>query len=127
MNPKFTHSVNEHGLALELLNPFLEYVKTDAFSNGDRPMTYAQVIQRFDVPTSVRRLGRVLDAMERILASSGWPNTAGAGIAAYVVNSTGKPGAGWVEVWQLRPEDARREARAYIRKLTLDVDVDSPT
>lgn len=69
MNPKFTHSVNEHHLALALVDPLLDYVKTDAFSDGDRPLTYAVALERFDVDTSVRRLGRVLDGVERILAA----------------------------------------------------------
>ena len=29
MNPKFTHSVNDHELALALMGPFLDYVKTE--------------------------------------------------------------------------------------------------
>ncbi len=64
MNPKFTHSVNEHALAEHLVAPLLAYVKVDAFSEGDRPLTYRQAIDRFDVGTSVRRLGRVLDAAD---------------------------------------------------------------
>lgn len=123
MNPKFTHSVNEHGLSLALVAPLLEYVKTDAFSRGDRPLTYAAALERFHVDTSVRRLGRVLDGVERILAARGWPEVAAAGITAYVVNSgSGRPGDGWVEVWNMNPEDAREEARAYLRLLTLGPD-----
>lgn len=125
MNPKFTHSVNEHELAERLVRPLLDYVKIDAFSDGDRPLTYAGAIARFDVDTSVRRFGRVLDAVERILATSGWPDTAAAGITAYVVNSgSGKPGDGWVEVWNMNPEDAREQARAHLRRLTLGSDGD---
>ncbi|MDO9486230.1 MAG: hypothetical protein Q7K25_09255 [Actinomycetota bacterium] len=124
MNPKLTHTANEHELALQLKGPFLDYVKTDAFSGGDRPMTYAQVIKRFEIDTTVRRLGRVLDGMEQILASDGWPKTAEAGIAAYVVNATGQPGGDWAATWKMRPEDARRHARGYMRHLTLDMDAD---
>ena len=125
MNPKFTHSVKEHERALLLIDPLLEYVKTDAFSRGDRPLTQAAAIARFDVDTTVRRLGRVLDSVERILAARGWPKVAGAGITAYVVNSgSGQPGDGWVEVWNMRPEDARKQARAYIRLLTLGPETD---
>ena len=62
--------------------------------------------------------------MPECLAREGWPEQAGAGIAAYVVNATGKPGAAWEEMWKMRPEDARRYSRSYIRHLTLDVDVD---
>lgn len=120
MNPKFTHSVNEHQLSLGLVDPLLDYVKTDAFSHGDRPLTYAAAKERFNVDTSVRRLGRVLDRVERILATRGWPEVAAAGITVYVVNSgSGRPGDGWVEVWNMNPEDAREEARAYLRLLTL--------
>ena len=124
MNPKFTHSATEHQLAEELVGPFLEYVKTDAFSGGDRPMTYAQVIKRFDIDAPVRRTARILDGMEHILGTAHWPDTARAGIAAYVLDSSGKPGGGWSEMWKMRPEDARRQARAHVRKITLDVDVD---
>lgn len=120
MNPKFTHSKNEPPLSLGLVDPLLDYVKTDAFSHGDRPLTYAAAKERFNVDTSVRRLGRVLDGVERILATRGWPEVAAAGITAYVVNSwSGKPGDGWVESWNMNPEDAREEARAYLRLLTL--------
>jgi hypothetical protein len=116
MNPKFTHSVKEHERALLLVDPLLEYVKTDAFSRGDRPLTYAAAISRFDVDTTVRRLGRVLDGVERILATRGWPAVPAAGITAYVVNSgSGQPGDGW---------DARAQARAYIRLLTLGPETD---
>ena len=70
--------------------------------------------------TSVRRRGRVLDGVERILATRGWPEVAAAGLTASVVNSgSGKPGDGWVEVWNMNPDDAREEARAYLRLLTL--------
>lgn len=125
MNPKFTHSANEHELALLLVDPLLEYVKTDAFSRGDRPLTYAAAISRFDVDTTVRRIGRVLDGVERILATRGWPDVAAAGITAYVVNSgSGQPGNGWVQVWNMNPEDARKQARAYIRLLTLGPETD---
>ncbi|MFA7324298.1 MAG: hypothetical protein WC005_08065 [Candidatus Nanopelagicales bacterium] len=123
MNPKLTHSANEHQLAEDLVGPFLEHVKTDAFTGGDRPMTYAQVISRFDVDTPVHRTARILDGMEQILGAAGWPDPARAGIAAYVVDKSGKPGGGWLERWKQRPEDARRQARAYVRHLTLDVDV----
>jgi hypothetical protein len=125
MNPKFTHSVNEHDCALLLIDPLLEYVKTDAFSRGDRPLTHAAAIARFDVDTTVRRLGRVLDGVERILATRGWPAVPAAGITAYVVNSgSGQPGDGWVLLWNMKPEDARAQARAYIRLLTLGPETD---
>ncbi|MDO8309004.1 MAG: hypothetical protein Q7V58_11680 [Actinomycetota bacterium] len=125
MNPKFTHSVNEHELSMQLVDPLLDYVKTDAFSHGDRPLTYAGARDRFKVSTSVRRLGRVLDGVERILATRGWPEVAAAGITAYVVNSgSGKPGDGWVQVWNMNPEDAREAARAYMRLLTLGPEAD---
>jgi len=85
---KYTHSVREHQVASQLVDPFLDFVKTDAFSNGDRRMSYAEAIARFNVDTSPRRMGRVLDAMSRILLSSGWPPVPVAGIAAYVVNAS---------------------------------------
>ena len=49
MNPKFTHSENEHQLSLGLVDPLLDYVKTDASSHGDRPLTYAAAKERFNV------------------------------------------------------------------------------
>ena len=49
MNPKFTHSENEHQLSLGLVDPLLDYVKTDAFSHGDRPLTCAAAKERFNV------------------------------------------------------------------------------
>ena len=72
MNPKFTHSVNEHQLSRGIVEPLLDHVKTDAFAHGDRPITYAAAKERFNVDTSVRRLGRVLDGVERILATRVW-------------------------------------------------------
>ncbi|MDQ5973774.1 MAG: hypothetical protein QG661_983 [Actinomycetota bacterium] len=125
MNPKHLHSASEHALALQLQGPLLEYVKTDAFSRGDRPLTYAATITRFDLNTSQRRVGRVLDALECILEDSGWPKQATAGVSAYVVNSsTRRPGASWVEVWDRDPDDARRAARAHMRLLTLGPEED---
>ena len=125
MSSRFTHSVREHDLALMLVDPLLEYVKTDAFSRGDRPLTYAGALARFDVDTTVRRLGRVLDGVERILVTREWPEVAAAGITAYVVNAgSGSPGDGWVKLWNMNPLDARREARAYVRLLTLGPETD---
>ena len=50
---------------------------------------------------------------------------AAAGITAYVVNSgSGQPGNGWVQVWNMNPEDARKQARAYMRLLTLGPETD---
>ena len=123
MNPKYSHSVDEHRMAETWIDPLLSHVKTDAFSRGDRPVTYQGAIARFDLDTSVRRVGRVLDAVELILVSRGWPRTAAGGVTAYIVNAgSGEPGAGWMETWNMRPRDAREEARAYVRRLTLDVD-----
>ena len=60
-----------------------------------------------------------------ILATRGWPEEAGAGITAYVVNSgSGKPGDGWVQVWYMNPEDTREAARAWVRLLTLGPEAD---
>ncbi len=121
MNPKFTHTVNEHEVAERWMAPLLEYVKTDAFSRGDRPLTYAAAIPRFGLDTSVRRVGRVLDAVERILVTQDWPPATAAGVTAYVVNSgSKKPGNGWAETWNMDPKDARELARARVRALTLD-------
>lgn len=120
MNPKLTHTVNEHELALELIDPLLLYIKTDAFSRGDRPLTYAAALERFGVDAPVRRMGRVLDGVERILVTRDWPPVAAAGVTAYVVNAgSRKPGDGWTEIWNMPPEDARAQARAYMRLLTL--------
>ena len=71
----------------------------------------------------MRRLGRVLNGVERILAARGWIEVAAAGITASVVNSgSGRPGDGWVEVWNMNPKDAREDARASLRLLTLGPD-----
>ena len=48
---------------------------------------------------------------------------AAAGITACVVSSgLGRPGDGWVEVWNMNPKEAREEARASRRLLTLGPD-----
>lgn len=124
MNPKLTHTAAEHQVAVELQPKFMAHIKTDAFSGGDRPMTYAQAIKRFELATSARRFGRVMDVVEQRLITDGWPDPSRAGVMAYVLDSSGKPGGTWIAQWKMRPEDARRQARAYLRYLTLDVDVD---
>lgn len=120
MDPKYTHSVNEHRLAEGLVEPLLAFVKDDAFTNSDTTLTYAQAIARFSVGTSNRRMGRVIDAVSRILQARGWPPAATAGIAAYVVSDgRGRPGPGWDALWNMNAEDARAEARAHVREQAL--------
>jgi hypothetical protein len=120
MHAKYTHSAREHRVAQDWIDALLQYVKTDAFVRSDSTMTYAGAIERFDLDVTVRRAGRVLDAVERILVARGWPPEAAGGIAAYVVNSgSGKPGGGWMEVWNMNPEDARQVARDYLREEAL--------
>ena len=65
----------------------------------------------------------MLDGVERILAARGWTEVAAAGITAYAVNSgSERPGDSWVEIWNMNPKDAREEARAFLRLLTLGPD-----
>lgn len=117
---KYTHSLREHEVAALWLPDFLAYIKQDAFDDGDRPLTYKDAIEKFSLDVSVRRAGRVLDAVEWLLRARGWPLEACAGAAAYVVNSsTGEPGDGWKDLWKMHPRDAREAARAHIRELTL--------
>lgn len=124
MHPKLTHTSAEHAVAVTTQPQLMAHIKTDAFSGGDRPMTYAQAIKRFDMDTSSRRFGRILDIIDQRLVADGWPDPSRAGVLAYLLDSSGKPGGTWVTQWRMRPEDARRQARAYMRYLTLDVDVD---
>jgi hypothetical protein len=120
MNPKYTHSVREHEVAASWVAPLLAYVKTDAFIRSDSPLTYAAAKNRFQLDANVRRVGRVLYAVEQILLEEGWPPDAAAGITAYVVNaSTGIPGYGWLEIWETDPDRARGAARAHVRELAL--------
>lgn len=123
MNPKYPHSAREHRTANGWVEPLVAYIKSDAFTDEDRPLTYQGAIDRFDLRTTARRMGRVLDAVELILKSRGWPPAAVAGVAAYVVTAqTGQPGAGWFDIWHMHPHAARQIARDYIRELTLAVD-----
>jgi len=120
MDPRFTHTAREHGVAEAWLPELLTYIKTDAFVRTDSTLSYAEAIDYFHLDCQVRRAGRVLDAAERILLSSGWPERAAAGVSAYVVNaSTRRPGSGWMELWQRDPMLAREDTRAYIRELAL--------
>jgi hypothetical protein len=119
-DPRYTHSFAEHQVAVAWIPTLLEYIKQDAFADTDRPLTYKGAMQKFGLRTSVRRVGRVLDAVELTLRSRGWPAEACGGVAAYVVNgSTGQPGEGWTAIWHVHPKDAREAARAHIRELTL--------
>ena len=98
-------------------------MKTDAFTSRDSPLTYAKAIQRFQLDSTVRRVGRILDAVEHILVEQGWPEPAAEGIAAYLVNaSSGEPGDGWADIRKVKPKIARQAARDYVRELTLSVE-----
>jgi hypothetical protein len=113
---------------MQLVAPLLEYVKMDASSHGDRTLTDAEARDRFTVNTSVRRLtlGRVLDGVERILATRGWPEVAAAGITAYAVHSgSAKPADGWVRARNMNLDDASDAARAYMQLLTLGPKADA--
>jgi hypothetical protein len=119
-NPKYTHTVREHEVAEAGLPALHDYIKQGAFSDQDRPISYKDANEKFGLGVNVRRVGRVLDAVELILSGRGWPAEARGGVAAYVVNSaTGQPGDGWTDIWRVSPYDARSAARAYIRELTL--------
>jgi hypothetical protein len=119
-NPKYTHSQREHDVADAWIPALVDYIKVDAFASLDRPLSYKDAVTKFSLDTSVRRAGRVLDAVEWILKSRGWPIEACAGVAAYVVNSsTGEPGDGWKELWTMHPRDAREAARSHVRELAL--------
>jgi hypothetical protein len=120
-HPKYTHTVREHDVAQSWIPSLFDYIKQDAFADLDRPLTYQGSIEKFGLDLHVRRVGRVLDAVEMILRSDGWPAEACGGVAAYVVNSqTGKPGEGWSEIWNVAPYDARSAARAHVRDVVLD-------
>ena len=119
-NPKYTHTVPEHEAAERWIPALHDHIKQDVFSDRERLITYKDAVTKFDLGVSVRRVGRVLDAVEQILSDRGWPSEARGGVAAYVVNaSTGLPGEGWSDIWKVSPRDARRAARAYVRELTL--------
>ena len=51
MNPKYTHSAREHLTADAWVDPLLNYIKSDAFTDEDRPLTYQGAIDRFSLPT----------------------------------------------------------------------------
>ena len=119
-NPKDTHTVLEHEAAEQWIPALHDHIKQDVFSDRERLITYKDAVTKFDLGVSVRRVGRVLDAVEMILRDRGWPSEARGGVAAYVVTaSTGQPGEGWTDIWQVSPRDARQAARAYVRELTL--------
>jgi hypothetical protein len=112
--------VREHEIAREWIPAFLEFIKTDAFAYTDKPISYKDAIDRFGLDVSVRRAGRVLDAVEWILRGRGWPQDACGGVAAYVVNAgSGEPGDGWKALWKVHPRDAREAARSYVREQAL--------
>jgi hypothetical protein len=119
-NPKYTHTEREHELADQWI-PFLyAHIKQDVFTDRDRPISYKDAVGKYGLDVHVRRVGRVLDAVEMILSERGWPSEPRGGVAAYVVNaSTGEPGDGWSDIWKVSPRDARSSARAYVRELTL--------
>jgi hypothetical protein len=119
----FTHSIREHELAQDWVAPLIQHVKTDAVTNRDSPLTSAKALQRFQLDSPVRRVGRILDAVEHILVEQGWPKPAAEGIAAYLVNaSSGEPGEGWADNRNVKPKIARQAARDYVRELTLSVE-----
>lgn len=51
MNPKYTHSAREHRTANGWVEPLVAYIKSDAFTDEDRPLTYQGAIDRFDLRT----------------------------------------------------------------------------
>ena len=117
---KYTHTAREHEIANAWIPSFVDYIKTDAFADSDSPISYKDALERFSLDVSVRRVGRVLDSVEWILRSRGWPQDACGGVAAYVVNAgTGEPGDGWKALWKIHPRDAREAARAYVREQAL--------
>jgi hypothetical protein len=119
-NPKFTHTVREHEVAERWIPSLFDYIKQDAFADLDRPISYKDAIIKFGLDVHVRRVGRVLDAVEMILGARGSPPPARGGVAAYIVNAaTGEPGDGWTEIWQVSARDARESARAYVRDQVL--------
>jgi hypothetical protein len=120
-DPRFTHSLNEHRIAVEWLPQLMVHIKTDAFAGDDRALSYQAAIDKFGLATTSRRLGRVLDAVEHLLRAEQWPPTATAGVAAYIVTAqSGQPGKGWFDIWRLDPRDARDAARQHIRGLAVD-------
>lgn len=121
MDPRYPHSVAEHEMAEELMGPLVQYVRDDAFLRRDSPLTYRDVVMRFQLSTTVRRVGRVLDAVERILVASGWPDRAAAGVTAYVVTARdGRPSYGWNELWHMDPREARAHARAFVYQQAME-------
>lgn len=108
-------------MAADWVDPLLEHVRTDAFSRGNRPLTYQEAVSRFGLDTTTGRAGRLVFAIAHILVDErGWPRDAAGGVAAYVVSaSTGSPPTAWNDLWQGRPQDARAGARAYVRELAL--------
>jgi len=83
-------------------------------------MSYSDAIARFTKAATVRRCGRVLDAVEGVLVTHDWPDVAAADVTAYVVTEgSGSPGAGWYEVWNMNAEDVPSEVRSSMRPPTL--------
>jgi hypothetical protein len=117
---KYSHTEREHEVAEAWIPDFLSYIKTDAFSGTDRPLTFTSAAEKFSLGTSVRRTGGVLDAVEWILRGQGWPDEACCGVTAYVVNASSRePGAGWKDLWKVEPGQARAAARAFVREAAL--------
>jgi hypothetical protein len=116
----YTHSVREHDVAQDWTPALVIHIKTDAFASMDRPLSYKEAIEKFDLDVPLRRAGRVLDAVEWILRGEGWPADACGGVAAYVVNASSRePGEGWKAVWDRDPRAARAVARAFVREQAL--------
>ncbi len=128
MDPRYRHTVREHEMAEALRDRLVQYVRDDAFLGKDSRLTYSDVVAKFNVPTTARKVGRVLDAVECMLVASGWPKEAAAGVSAYVVSAggatKGQPSTGWMELWDgMSPEDARAEARSYLYQQAMGIDV----
>lgn len=61
MTPGWEHTVIQHEMAESLKGPLLDYIRDDAFtSDRERVLTYTGVVNRFNVPTTARKIGRVL-------------------------------------------------------------------
>jgi hypothetical protein len=115
-----THTVREHGIADAWIPDLVTYIKTDAFARMDRPLSHQEAATRFGLDVGVRRVPRVVDAVESILRGRGWPEPACGGVTAYVVNAGSRePGDAWAALWRMKPVEARRAARAHIREEAL--------